>query len=548
VERRDIDAADSAQKRIGILLVGAGPMLAMLDAALQKLANVSVQICLTASEGLPASEVALAKKAPPAPEATLAAETAPAAVAAAAWEERVALANWVLFGSGEQDLAELRDLDEACRRAGTPLLPGITVRGAGLAGPLVQPGAAGGWEAAWRRIRPDALGSGGEPRSDAFAEAMLANVMIAEWLKEVSQDGASVLRDHVYLLRLDSLEGRLHPFLPHPVADGERRSPLQIDAGRLLRSESAAQETRDLFPVFERLTSPVTGIFHAWDEADLVQLPLSQCLVQTADPLSASGAELLPQIIRAGLTHLEARREAGLAGIEAYAARLAGSSGRISSEWASSGRISTGRISSERQPLPIELLGIGSGATVPEAFNRALTKALDRSLMQAARNRALTVRALRIQDIANVEDIYCRYCLQALAVMQKPVVGEGDVILGFPTIWVRTGERWFGAAGLNRTLALRSALLRAIMRESSPPTGSRSPGAYEIRLEAADDGAPPLVIFETDGLSSAQLSKAALHTLGANRCRLSVFDLAAEPFLKNEFAGVFGVLLEEETK
>lgn len=511
MERSDNGAAGSALERMDILLVGAGPMLAMLEAALQKLANVSLRVCLTASQAAPDS-----------------------GAAEPAWDERVPQADWVLFGSGEPDLAELRALDQACRRAGKPLLPGITIRGSGLAGPLSVPGAGCGWEAAWRRIRPDALGLGGEPRSDTLAEAMLVNVMLAEWRRRVSQEDESALLDHIYLLDLESLEGRLHSFLPHPAAGCEPISPLRIDAGRLLRSKPAAREKRDLLPVFERLTSPVAGIFHEWDEGDLAQLPLSQCRVQTADPLSTSGSGLLPQLVCAELTHLEARREAGLAGIEAYAARLASSSGRISPE---------------RVAPPIEELGIGAGATVPEAFNRALSMALDRSMMRAARSRAVKVRELRIDEFEDVEDVHCRYCLRALAAMrEKPAICAGDAIWGFPTVWVRAGERWYGAAGLNRTLALRSALQRAVMREASLPPDAKSPDECDIRLEAADGDAPQLDVCGTDGLSSSRLSEAALHTLDANRCRLSVFDLAAEPFLKNEFAGVFGVLLEEETE
>lgn len=53
-----------------------------------------------------------------------------------------------------------------------------------------------------------------------------------------------------------------------------------------------------------------------------MQLPLAQCRVQPIDPLSDGPAELLQSVISSGLTHEEARREAGLAGIEAYGNRL----------------------------------------------------------------------------------------------------------------------------------------------------------------------------------------------------------------------------------
>jgi hypothetical protein len=40
--------------------------------------------------------------------------------------------------------------------------------------------------------------------------------------------------------------------------------------------------------------------------------------------------------------------------------------------------------------------------------------------------------------------------------------------------------------------------------------------------------------------------QSALQVLTQNRKRIMVFDLAVEPFMKEELAGAFGVLLREE--
>ncbi len=73
---------------------------------------------------------------------------------------------------------------------------------------------------------------------------------------------------------------------------------------------------------FDSLTSKEAGIFHVWDEQDSYQLPLSQCYIQVATPLSDGPTPLLPLMTCSGLTHNETRREAGLTGIETYVAEI----------------------------------------------------------------------------------------------------------------------------------------------------------------------------------------------------------------------------------
>ena len=73
---------------------------------------------------------------------------------------------------------------------------------------------------------------------------------------------------------------------------------------------------------FSLLTSEETGIFHTWEERNLKQLPLSQCYVQVANPVSEGPADLSPEVVCPGFTHEEAKREAGLTGIEMYVLQM----------------------------------------------------------------------------------------------------------------------------------------------------------------------------------------------------------------------------------
>ena len=150
---------------------------------------------------------------------------------------------------------------------------------------------------------------------------MLANVIVFELFKEITGVTESEQRNQFYLLDLDTLEGNWHSFLPHPLVNGHVTSEwVQIWMCGLNESLSK-DETNGLLLYFSQLTSEESGIFHIWEEGDLKQLPLAQCRVQAVDPLSEGPAELLPDIVCTGLTHEEARREAGLAGIEAYVSR-----------------------------------------------------------------------------------------------------------------------------------------------------------------------------------------------------------------------------------
>ena len=51
--------------------------------------------------------------------------------------------------------------------------------------------------------------------------ALLANVIVFELFKTVTGAAESELRNSLYLLDLETLEGSWHPLLPHPLAAGK---------------------------------------------------------------------------------------------------------------------------------------------------------------------------------------------------------------------------------------------------------------------------------------------------------------------------------------
>ncbi|MGG4398153.1 putative thiazole-containing bacteriocin maturation protein [Paenibacillus thiaminolyticus] len=435
------------------------------------------------------------------------------------WPEIVRLADTVLYVAQDDDPGELRALHAACRDAKKLLVPAIYLRQAGIAGPLVHPDSDVCFESAWRRIHRTALGDADRPTAvSTTTEAMLANVVVFEWLKTVS-GATSELNGQLFLLNPETLEGEWHSVLPHPLVRGlrpaEPTDPFALPADQ---GTARQQEADRLLSYFYRLTSAKTGILHRWEEGDSKQLPLSQCRVQAVDPLSEGPAELLPQIVCMGMTHHEARREAGLAGIEAYVSRLAGE--------------------------PQEYVGIGAGETIAEAILRGLRKCLFEELKSRSDSSLPSVYRI---TLSKVEDDFCRYCLRALETMQDaPVIGLGQEAAGFPVVWVGTNGYWYGGVGVNRTMALREALRQALMtiQNDAADIQGHILGRSSVKVE---DALPQsLTIPGFNESEYGMMLQSVRQILQGNRKRIAVVDLSTEPFMKEELAGVFGVSLREE--
>jgi hypothetical protein len=147
-----------------------------------------------------------------------------------------------------------------------------------------------------------------------------------------------------------------------------------------------------------------------------------------------------------------------------------------------------------------------------------------------------------------IEDERCRYYLQSLTTMVgAPVIGLGEEEAGFPVIWIRAGGRWYGSVGVNRTLALRKALQQALQRVQNKSAGPESAvQAASISSFLKEDELQSIAIPACEEAQHQEVLRSAMQVLKRNNKRLLLSDLACEPFLKEELAGVFGVSLREE--
>ncbi|WP_156922538.1 bacteriocin maturation protein [Cohnella thermotolerans] len=406
------------------------------------------------------------------------------------WRETVRPYEAIVYVSRSGDAEALRTLEAACRHENKTLLPAIVAGTAGLAGPLIEPGTEGGWESAWRQVHESALGSERLPHRLTVDEAsLLANAIALELAKAIGGTEQPMLRHALFVLDLASCIGGIHPVRPHLPASGfpgiERIDPLQP----MLEANPPALDPLRLLARFEELTSAVTGIFHIWEEGDLKQLPLALCRVQPVDPRSEGPARLLPDMVCPAFTHSEARRDAGLAGIEAYAARM---SDRLA-EWP-----------------PDAIVGIGAGETYVEAICRGLQKALNGELERKVAEgipRPGQAPALPLLDLRSAY-----YWRALLAMRESATIATAEKeLFGFPVAQVVCGGDRFVGTGLNATLAMRQALLRALLHGQL--------GANERTL-----GAPPIDFYELEEASLAELLGSAVSALECNRMRLGVFE------------------------
>lgn len=424
------------------------------------------------------------------------------------WREAVRSADWVLYVSDRGFTDDLHDLQTFCLEENKGFIPGICLKQVGLAGPVFQQHGDSRFEAAWRRLHRSALHE--ERTLGTFPLAgkdMLANVIVFELMKAAAELEPLSKKNQVYLLDLATLEGGWHAFLPHPdFSCGKDSAELICDLEAKL-SEHPGKETESrLFQCFTELTSPVTGIFHLWEEKHLPQLPLAQCFVQTADPLSSGPAELLPETVSVGLTHQEARREAGLTGIEMYASRLTRS-------YPNNGDFA-----------------IATGETLAEGVLRGLEKCLEHRLCERIKSGKEMISLVQLDGI---EDRHSAFYLKALTVLYgQPEIGLGKNIEGFPVAWAGIRGRWYRSSGLNITSALRKVLERALT-DKDPLKGADvllEPGELKLAIPV-----------------SAALQKTLLSALKNNRgLQLYVYELPVEPFLKEKLAGIYCVQLRKE--
>lgn len=511
-------------RQAGVLAVGSGPFLVSLVSALIESGLPKFQVLIT--DSMPTNRQRLtelteqARKTDPEvliEEVTLQKE------GANAWRNVVQPFQSILYVSQDGDIEELRHLHTVCKEEKKVLLPAMCLHQAGMAGPLIHPEFEGCWESALRRIHQSAVYKDAELHNfSSTAGAMLANVIVFEWFKTFTGVIDPELKNSFFLLDLETLEGSWHPYKLHPLVNGRPggASDWVQDLDLRLAESSGGRVSNELFPYFSRLTSAQTGIFHIWEEGDLKQLPLSQCRVQSVDPLSEGPADLLPVKICSGLTHEEARREAGLAGIEAYVFRLA-----------------------EVLVDSKEFVGVGVGETVAESVSRGLQACLAEQLGRQQTVRKPTVNRV---EFSKVEDERSRFYLQSLTTMQgAPIIGLGEKVYGFPVVWVGTGDRWYGTVSLNKTMALRKTLQAALQKLQNQTAWHEVQVLETSSVNLSAEIPLRLEIPPTEETTQLQILEEALEILKTNGKHLLAVDLAVEPFLRETLGGVFGVVLRE---
>ncbi len=433
----------------------------------------------------------------------------------------------VLYVS-EGKTEEIRVIEEICRQEKKLFAPAIFLKSAGFAGPIISQDSDASWESAWKSVHRTVLKEKNDQPSQV-AGALLANVLVFELLKVTAGVYEKKDKNTFYLLNPETLEGSWHQFVKHPLMEGRAEAALIKEREELIGKPTAERQQEKCFLLFNQLSSDHSGIFHRWDEGDASQLPLAQCRVQVADPLSEGPADLLPLSVCADLTHMEARIEAGLTGIETYAARMA--------------RQLIDEVYVENQQLGF--IGVGAGETLAESVCRGLQKCLDHEF----HNRNVSTRDIpSLVELESLEDAKCNYYYQVLAIMkkQKPLIASGMDIAGFPVIYVGTKGSWSASAGINETLALRNALKAAVMKVQNNGTDLVDAITYDRGVFNPGPSSRKLAIAAYETTDYSELLKTALNVLKQKQRPFSVYELNIEPFSKGGLIKVIGVLLGEE--
>lgn len=427
------------------------------------------------------------------------------------WQETLQPFDYILYASNDSDTNQLRSLLSFCQEKRKHFLPITIIKDLAFAGPYVSADSETCWESAFRRLH---LTSNEQNNAvSKTAVALLANVAVFELFKEITGIHENQKEKPLYVLNVETLEGSWHPFLPHPLIKGSVKATSVKDPMKFLKNKTVQE--KDLHALFYQITSQTNGILHLWEEADSLQLPLSQCKVQAANPRSEGPASCYPEMIGSGLTHEEARLEAGLIGLETYVAGY------------------------DFFEMPPASWGVGIGKTPTEGMCRALQNLVHKEFMKQAKNNVLTSKI----ENSTVHDQHSQFFLQTLS---NPQLSCGREVLGFPVIWVEYNHKWYGGIGLNDVTALRRALKTAVMDAQNKGT-SHSPYGVVVSSIKSEKGAQqktPAPSFDEKSLDDTLRS--AFHCLKKNQKQAYVYELHAEPFLSENSSGIYGIAFNGE--
>lgn len=501
-----------------VLAIGSGPILLSLSESWIDSGLSNFSAIITSSQ--PTDTMKLTKRWEHAlrydPDASLNIHVA-AADGDLDWRAVVRPYSLILYVSQNGDLMELRKIEQACMAEKKLMLPAVVISGMGLVGPLLFPDGSGRWDSAWRRIHSTVFSEDQPEFISTTVVSLLSDLLVHEGRKVARGEEQLECRGQCYILHPVTLTGSWHPIHSHPLVSAYEAIRPVKNIQLALETSHEPTDPYEWFSWFTQLTSDVTGIFYVWEEADLIQLPLAQCLVQPVDPLSAGPARLMPVIVRNGLTHEEARRESGLAGLEAYAARLMP-------------RLLSGLCSYQH-----ERIGIGVGFSVAEAVGRGLRACLTNELDKRSLSDGRSVTRLKCTQI---EDVRCRFYLQAISIMDgEPLIAAGEPLFGFPVVWVYSDSSWYGSVDMNFTLALRQSLQKALEKTDRVASFVAVWNGHKPQDIAISSSAETIL---------ASLVLSANQTLKQNNKHLEVLDMRSESFLGEEPLKIYGVMLGEE--
>ncbi|AXI08079.1 putative thiazole-containing bacteriocin maturation protein [Oceanobacillus zhaokaii] len=513
-----------------VLAVGSGPILNSLVSSLIESGLTKIQVLIT--DEVPTNRQRLNELVEHARKKDPEVDLKEVPQKEESWREIVKPFDSILYVSQEGELEELKFLHKVCREGKKMFLPAICLQQVGLAGPLVHPDSEVCWESAWLRLHHSALFKNKQfPSFSATPGSLLANVIVFELFKEVTGVRELEQNNRIFLLDLETLEGNWHSFLPHPLVTSDIFAEWVGDVENRLQIGLEKVESGKLLLYFNKLTSKESGIFHIWEEGDLKQLPLAQCRVQVVDPLSEGPAGVMQDIVCSGLTHEEARREAGLTGIETYGSRMVSLAGNTLP-------LEESLVVSE------EIVGVGAGESFVEGVGRGLQKCLAEELSKQQLNQKYSVSLVQLSSI---EDERCRFYLEALTTMQgAPIIGTGKEVSGLPVVWVGTKDRWYGSADLNITMALRRALQQALIKVQNESDSSNELACEATSVFLEEKMPVSLSIPASQERIQADVLQGATEILKRNGKRVLVFELGLEPDFKEQLDGVFGVLLRGE--
>jgi putative thiazole-containing bacteriocin maturation protein len=415
----------------------------------------------------------------------------------------------ILYVSSEDDIEELRMFHQICKEENKTFFPAFCINGIGFAGPLVHAENNACWESAWRRIHQSVFPSDRKTHArSSTAEALLANVSVFECFKKFTGITKASETNRFFLLNLETLEGDWHSFLPHPfVKESINIQPLE-DFDVAEERDISNEEIVQLHPFI----SKESGIFHIWEEGNLKQLPLSQCRIQVTDLLSDGPAHLLPEIVCSGFTHTEVMYEAGLRGIESYAAHI----------------IET------QQPI-----GVGAGVTKIQCVYRGLKHYLDQELKMRINEKDVVSQIY----LEKVEDERIQFYSEALTTMcEAPFIALGEPLYNFPVVWVCVQDRWYANVGFNNSIALQRSLEQAL---AAVQNNTEIEGISPIVLPQEHE---PVFITVPSYKDAKQkdILQSAIQVLHEQNKRLCLFDVKLGEEWENYIAGIVTVSLREE--